>query len=86
MTGEELAYYETLPGLKVIIRWQKKAWADTQVMLDWLIDFRESTLHKGEIALLMDNHGSQRVEEFCTMAELLHIKLVYTGEPIVLIV
>jgi hypothetical protein len=76
LTGEELAYYETLPGLKV--RWQKKAWADTQVMLDWLIDFRASTLHKGEIALLMDNHGSQRVEEFCTMAELLHIKLVYT--------
>ena len=26
----------------------------------------------------MDNHGSQRVDEFTTLAELLHIKLVYT--------
>jgi hypothetical protein len=76
LRAEELAYYDTMADLK--IRWQKKAWADTQVMLDWLIDFRASTLHKGEVALLMDNHGSQRVDEFCTLAELLHIKLVYT--------
>ena len=68
---DELSYYEAFPDLKV--RWQKKAWADTQIMLDWLIDFRASNLDKGEIALLMDNHGSQRVDEFCTLAELLHI-------------
>ena len=76
LAPEELAYYESLPNLNV--RWQKKAWADTQVMLDWLVAFRGSTLHKGEVALLMDNHGSQRVDEFCAMAELLHIKIVYT--------
>jgi hypothetical protein len=66
-------YYATFPELQVRYRWQKKAWADTQVMLDWLVDFRASTLHKEEVALLMDNHGSQRVDEFCTLAELLHI-------------
>jgi hypothetical protein len=76
LTQEELNYYETLSGIKV--RWQAKAWADTQAMLDWLVAFRGSTLHKGEIALLMDNHGSQRVDEFCSLAELLQIQLVYT--------
>lgn len=76
LTQEEHDYYAGFPELKV--RWQKKAWADTQVMLDWLFDFRASTMHKGEVALLMDNHGSQRVDEFCTLAELLHINLVYT--------
>jgi hypothetical protein len=39
---EEHDYYATFPELQV--RWQKKAWDNTQVMLDWLVDFRASTL------------------------------------------
>jgi hypothetical protein len=76
LAQEEHDYYDTLPGIK--IRWQKKAWADSQVMLDWLVDFRGSTLHKGEVALLMDNHGSQRMDEFTTLANMLNIHPIYT--------
>ena len=77
MPQEEKDYYAAqFPDIN--IRWQAKAWADSPVMMDWLMDFREQTLAKGEVALLMDNHGSQRIDEFRTTAELMNVNVVYT--------
>ena len=77
MPQEEKDFYAAqFPDIN--IRWQAKAWADSPVMMDWLMDFREQTLAKGEVALLMDNHGSQRIDEFRTTAELMNVNVVYT--------
>jgi hypothetical protein len=76
MSEEEHAYYAQLPDLS--IKWQSKAWADSTIIMDWLMSFRRWTLHKGEVALLMDNLGSQRIPAFRVLAELMGIELVYT--------
>ena len=44
----------------IIVRWQKKAWADEGIMIDYLVTFREATMSRGEVLLGMDNHGAQR--------------------------
>ena len=72
----ELAYYESLPGIKV--RFQKKAWADGEVMMDWMADFREATIEQGEVLLGMDNHGAQRTLECESFMALMDIVPAYT--------
>jgi hypothetical protein len=65
VSDEELNYYESLP-IRVV--WQKKAWADRRVMMDWLDGFIEDIGGSGdtrpEVMLGMDQHGSQMVDEF----------------------
>ena len=52
--------YANLPN--VTVRFQKKAWADEPVMMNWLVEFRQAlaTAGYGEVLLGMDNHGSQQ--------------------------
>jgi len=62
---DELAHYANIPNIRV--RFQKKAWADEGVILDYMHDFREDTEGLGEVILGMDRHGSQKtplVREF----------------------
>ena len=58
ITDFELAHYASLPGVRV--RFQKRAWADEGIILDYLADFRQDTLGLGEVMLAMDRHGSQK--------------------------
>ena len=57
LSKEELDFYSSLPNVNV--RFQKNAWADEPIIIDYLTAFREKTAHLGEILLGMDNHGSQ---------------------------
>jgi hypothetical protein len=59
--------YAALPN--VTIRWQKKAWADERISLDWLEAFREQTVEQGEVLLGMDGHGSQTTERCMTFMQ-----------------
>ena len=67
----ELDHYASIPGIRV--RFQKKAWADEGVILDYLQDFRADTADVGEALLGMDRHGSQKtplVREFMSYMEI----------------
>jgi hypothetical protein len=67
----ELDHYATIPNCR--IRFQKKAWADEGVILDYLHSFREDTAAVGEVLLGMDRHGSQKtplVREFMSYMEI----------------
>lgn len=57
LSRDELDLYKSLPNVRV--RFQPKAWADEDVIVDYLSDFRRDTSHLGEVLLGMDNHGSQ---------------------------
>ena len=76
LSEREKAAYAALPNITV--RWQEKAWADEGIMLDYLADFREATMHLGEVLLGMDNHGSQRTPNCEIFMELYHIHAAYT--------
>jgi hypothetical protein len=54
---EELEFYRKLPNL--VIRWQKKAWADEKIALEYLETFRDSTKDLDEVLLGADNLASQ---------------------------
>ena len=71
----EQAFYKNHPEIKV--RWQHKAWADEEVIFDYLMDFREQTMDKGEVVLFMDNHGSQRTPLVQLTMEALDIKPIF---------
>ncbi len=53
----EYEHYASLPNVNIM--WQKKAWADERISMDWLMRFREQTLDQGEVLLGMDGHGAQ---------------------------
>ena len=55
---EEKEWYALFPNIKV--RFQKKAWMDEVVSMQYLIDFREATLEMGEVLLGMDHHSAQQ--------------------------
>ena len=78
VTEEELTEYELSP-LKVF--WQKKAWADTPLMLEWLEMFNESTQHihdkYGFRILGTDQHGPRMTRLFTDRCAELGIVLVY---------
>lgn len=58
ISAEEKALYEReYPGVR--IRWQHKAWADEEICMDYVLDFRRQTMAKGDVALILDNLGSQ---------------------------
>ena len=76
LRAERAMYAATYPDVKV--RWQAKAWADQDIILDYLRDFRRQTLHKGEVALVMDNHGSQHTDHVRGVMHFLDILDVYT--------
>ena len=76
LSEEEKAAYAALPNITV--RWQDKAWANECVILDYLMDFREATMHLGEVLLGMDNHGSQRTPACETFMELFRIVAAFT--------
>jgi hypothetical protein len=73
---QEKEYYEQFPNLKV--RWQPKAWADESIMFDYMVDFRRQTLHKGDVAILLDNHGSQQTDRIRNLMHVLDMEAVYT--------
>ena len=76
--ADELAEYAMSP-LKVY--WQKKAWADTPLMLEWLEMFNESTQHihekYGFRILGTDQHGPRMTKLFTDRCAELGIVLVY---------
>lgn len=73
----EKEYYATnFPNVKV--RWQKKAWADEAVCLDYIVDFREHTARKGEVALIMDRHGSQSTERIIDLMKAFDVRPIFT--------
>ena len=76
ISDEELSYYEQFPDVQV--RWQSSAWADEGVCIDYIRDFRTQTLQKGDVALVMDNHGSQHTPLAHTVMHFLDIKPVFT--------
>ena len=59
MKVEEKQLYDSLAPI-ITVRFQKKAWADEDYMLQWFERFREQTLDLGEVLLGMDGHGSQK--------------------------
>jgi hypothetical protein len=73
---DEKAFYARYPDVKV--RWQPKAWADESIMIDYIRDFRWQTIDKGEVALVLDNHGSQRTTRMCNMMKMLDIEYILT--------
>ena len=73
---QELDLYAQHPNVKV--RWQKKAWADHGICLDYILDFREQTIGKGPVALFMDRHGSQQTPMVRMVMDILDIKYVFT--------
>lgn len=77
ISQEEKDYYASnFPDVR--IRWQKKAWADEQICIDYMADFRELTAAKGDVALIMDRHGSQSTARINEMMAAFKIKPIYT--------
>lgn len=76
ISKKEKEFYERYPDVK--IRWQKKAWADEAICLDYVLDFREHTGRKGRVALIMDRHGSQSTAHFNQVMDIFKIKPIYT--------
>ena len=78
LSEEEEQFYAALPRDHMRIRWQPKAWADEEIMIDYMLDFRKDTIAQGEVLLGMDNHGSQRTMVVETLNELLEVIPAYT--------
>ena len=76
LTAEERAHYASLPNIRV--RWQKSAWADESIMLDYFRDFRLDTINDGEVLLGMDRHGSQKTTACRAFMALTHIVPAFT--------
>ena len=57
LTEEELDHYDSLTNIRV--RFQPTAWADEDICLEYLQDFRADTIHLGEVLLGMDRHSAQ---------------------------
>lgn len=76
ISPDELAFYTTLANVKV--RWQKSAWADESIIVDYVVDFRKQTAHLPEVLLGMDRHGSQKTPLVSDLMNYLKIFPVYT--------
>jgi hypothetical protein len=76
ISDEEKAAMALYPN--VIVRWQPKAWADESIMLDYIRDFRLQTIAKGNVALFLDNHGSQQTTRMRNMMKMLDIEYIFT--------
>jgi hypothetical protein len=76
LSAEERACYAGLDNVN--IRWQKKAWADEKITMEYLLAFREATLDQGEVLLGMDNHGAQMTPACRAFFELMGIQPVFT--------
>ena len=58
---------------------QRKAWADGRICLEWLCDFIEWTKDiKGEIMLGLDNLGGQKLHQFRKLCRSVSVVPVYT--------
>ena len=71
ISADEKAFYEQFDDVKV--RWQPKAWADESIMIDYVRDFRMQTIDKGEVALVLDNHGSQQTPRMRNMMDIEYV-------------
>jgi hypothetical protein len=76
LSREERAHYAALPN--ITIRWQKKAWADERITMEYLESFRKATLDQGEVLLGMDNHGAQLTPVCRLFYQLMGILPVFT--------
>lgn len=76
VTEEEEAYYRSLPHVRC--EFQENAWADQRVSLQWLEEFRESTVDLGEVMLGLDRHAPQQTMGCRTFMEIFDIKPVFT--------
>jgi hypothetical protein len=47
-------------------------------MMQYLMDFREQTIHQGEVMLGMDNHGAQQTELCRAFMDMMDIQPVWT--------
>ena len=74
--GEEAELYKRLTNIKV--RFQRKAWADEKICIEFLEDFREQTLDIGEVLLGCDNHGSQQTPACRAFMQLMDIVPAWT--------
>lgn len=66
-TGKRITQHEKSQYPSTIkVAWQRKAWADRVVCVNWLDDFIEVVRAETqeEVMLGMDQHGSQKVAEF----------------------
>jgi hypothetical protein len=83
ITEVERMFYASIAD-DVRIHFQPKAWADTEVCMDWLEDFASDTAdlradpNVEEVLLGMDNHGSQQVLTFKQRMAALSIIPAYT--------
>jgi hypothetical protein len=76
LSETEKDFYAALPNINV--RFQRKAWVDEVIAMEWLEYFREATLDQGEVLLGMDNHSSQRTPLCEAFMDLMHIVPAYT--------
>jgi hypothetical protein len=74
---EETAFYDALDTIK--IRWQKNAWADERICVEYFDDFREQTMPLGEVLLGMDNLRAQTTATCRSILQLLDV--VYALTP-----
>jgi hypothetical protein len=72
---EKQLYENDFPDVK--IRWQSKAWADENICIEFMTDFRRQTLAKGEVALVLDNLGSQQTPMIRAIMHFLDIKAIF---------
>ena len=75
ISAAERAHYDALRNVRV--RWQENSWADGVIMMQWYLDFREDTLHLGEVMLVLDNHGAQKTEACRRFMDAMDIIPVY---------
>jgi hypothetical protein len=73
---EELDYYKTLDN--VVVRFNQKAWSNEATALNTLIEFREQTLHLGEVLLGMDGHAAQITPYMRGFMDLMGIRYAIT--------
>jgi hypothetical protein len=72
----EYEHYASLDNVDIM--WQRKAWADERVSMDWLMSFREQTLDQGEVLLGMDGHGAQTTQMCMDFMEMTGIQVAKT--------
>ena len=76
ISTDEKQYFDQFPNVKV--RWQASAWADEELCIDFIKDFRGRTLDKGDVVLVMDQHSSQHTPLAKTIMHFLDILPIFT--------
>ena len=77
LTDEEKDFYASLPN-NITVRFQKKAWCDERIAMEFLEAFREQTIDQGEVLLGMDQHASQATPQCRTFMKLMDIVPAFT--------